>query len=72
MVTADSSGTPLGGCDVELYHAATDTVVGRTTSDPVGAFTFDLGNNSDFYYIRAYKAGTPDVAGTTVNTLMAI
>lgn len=68
-VTRNSTGAPLGLCVVKLFEAATDIEVGQTTSDGAGAFSFSLGNNAGFFYIVAYKAGSPDVAGTSVNTL---
>jgi hypothetical protein len=68
-VTRDSTGTPLGTCTVKLFEAATDIEVGQTTSDGAGAFTFRLGNNAGYFYLVAYKPGSPDVAGTSVNTL---
>jgi hypothetical protein len=68
-VTRDSTGTPLGTCSVKLFEAATDIEVGQTTSDGAGAFTFRLGNNAGYFYLVAYKPGSPDVAGTSVNTL---
>jgi hypothetical protein len=70
-VTKDSTGAPLGNCMVRLFESATNTELGETTSDGSGAFTFSLGQNSGFFYLVAYKPGSPDVAGTTVNTLTA-
>ncbi|MGH7261619.1 MAG: hypothetical protein ACREI9_13235 [Nitrospiraceae bacterium] len=82
-ITKDSAGTALGSCIVSLYRTAkdmtimhdpeaddSDELVQRTTSDPTtGAYSFTaaLGTN---YYIRAYKEGSPDVAGTTRNDLV--
>ena len=34
--------------------------------------TFSIGSNAGFFYIVAYLVGSPDVAGTTVNTLVAV
>lgn len=68
-VTRDSTGVALGGCDVHLFQTGSDIEVGQTTSDGSGNFSFSLGNNAGFFYLVAYKPGSPDVAGTTVNTL---
>jgi hypothetical protein len=40
-------------------------------SDALGNFTFDNPGSGPFYIV-AYKVGSPDVAGTTVNTLTAL
>jgi len=68
-VTRDSTGSALGSCVVKCFEAATDIEVGITTSDGSGNFSFSLGNNAGFFYLVAYKPGSPDVAGTSVNTL---
>jgi hypothetical protein len=70
-ITRDSTGATLGTCSVHLFESATDIEVAETMSDGSGNFTFVLGNNAGFFYIVAYKPGSPDVAGTTVNTLVA-
>lgn len=67
-VSRDSAGAVIGDCDVALFHAASDVLRARTVSDGAGAFTFRVGDNSDYYYVRAYKVGAPDLAGTSVNT----
>jgi hypothetical protein len=69
-VTRDSTGAPLAGCQVDLYlygGTGQDTQVDSVVSDGSGNFSF--GATAGPYYIVAYKAGAPDVAGTTVNTL---
>ena len=72
-VTRDSAGAILGGCTVKLFGTATDVLIATTTSDAgTGAYsfaTFALGSTE--YYAVAYLAGSPDVAGTTVNTLVS-
>lgn len=69
-VTKDSTGSALGGCVVQLFRVWDDGIVAETTSDGSGNFTF-YPTVSGPYYIVAYKTGAPDVAGTTVNTLVA-
>lgn len=69
-VTRDSSGAVLGSCVVSLYRASDDLLMERVTSDAVtGAYSFSTLGLGANYYVVAYKAGSPDVVGTTVNTL---
>jgi hypothetical protein len=68
-VTRDSAGVALGTCRVELYPTGRDVSIAETTSDASGNFFFDMPGTGPFYLV-AYKAGSPDVAGTTVNTLL--
>lgn len=70
-VTYSAVGVILGGCVVELYETATDLPLFKTTSDATtGAFTFTCARYAPAtHYMVAYKAGSPDVAGTTINTL---
>jgi len=70
-VTRDSAGAALAGCTVHLFSTATDTELAETVSDGSGAYSFSLGGNAGFYYCTAYKPGSPDVAGITLNTLVA-
>jgi hypothetical protein len=57
---------------VDLFRTGGDIFVNTTTSDGSGNFTIVTPNNSGTFYLVAYKAGSPDVAGTTVNTLTAV
>jgi hypothetical protein len=66
-VTRDSGGSPIAGVTVDLFLTADDTKVGGTVSDGSGNFSF--GATAGPYYLVAYKAGAPDVAGTSINTL---
>lgn len=69
-VTRDSAGAILGSCVVQLFRTEDDSYQGQTFSDATtGAFTFQILEGGPFYIV-AYKAGGPDVAGTTVNTLV--
>lgn len=69
-VTKDAAGAALGNCVVKLFNAATDALEQTTTSDASGNYSF-IANKTKTFYCVAYKAGSPDVAGTTVNTLAA-
>lgn len=68
-ITRDSAGAVLGGAEVHAFLTASDQFFRQVTSDAGGYF--DLGSEyaGVNHYLVAYKAGSPDVAGTTVNTL---
>lgn len=70
-ITKNSTGTALGLCTVDLYRTCDDLLVAKMTSDANGNYAFDLSPLPLVtYYVVAYKAGSPDVAGTTLNTLV--
>ena len=68
-ISRDSTGAALGACRVELWQG--NVIKDGVLSDAAGAFTF-LNPGSGPFYIIAYKAGSPDVAGTTINTLQPV
>ena len=68
-VSRDSTGAVLGACRVELWQG--NIIKDGVVSDAGGAFTF-LNPGSGPFYIIAYKVGSPDVAGTTINTLQPV
>lgn len=71
-VTKDAAGVPVTGCSVVLYRTADDSIAARDISDDVtGAFRIDASSEITHYAV-AYKSGSPDLAGVTVNTLSAI
>lgn len=77
-VTRDVYGSILGGCIVKLYKTANigfpgtkDTLLDETTSDvTTGVFVVYTPYHPDTHYLVSYKVGSPDVEGTTVNTLI--
>ncbi len=69
-VTKDSTGAPLGEVTLDLFDTRTDAFIATTTSDGSGNYSFGVSGGGS-YYLVAYKAGVPDVAGTTANTLVA-
>jgi hypothetical protein len=71
-ITKDSAGTPLPSCVVQLFNTNNDSFIGEVVSDSVGAYAFTLDGNVNPKYAVAYLVGSPDVAGTTVNTLLPI
>lgn len=66
--TKDSAGAALGNCDVVLFRTQDDSKASETQSDASGNYRMDASTALQHYAV-AYKAGSPDVAGTTVNTL---
>jgi hypothetical protein len=81
-ITKNSAGVALGNCVVQVYESSSQATLiegqeahgklrGSTDSGANGNYSLDvtgLGSGLTFTVV-AYKAGTPDVAGTTVNTL---
>ena len=70
-VTKDSNSAPLAGVTVSLFLTGTNTLMNQTVSDGSGNYSFTLYSPPGPFYVVAYLAGSPDVAGTTVNTLAA-
>jgi hypothetical protein len=70
--TLDQNGNILANCMCHLFNSATDTLnQPQQLSDGGGNFLFNVGGSTAFYIV-SYKAGSPDVAGTTVNTLVGV
>lgn len=67
-VTRDLLNAPLGGVTVNLFDTGTQQLVLSTVSDVNGNYTFNVTGQHTFWAI-AYKPGSPDVFGTTANTL---
>lgn len=68
-VTRDSTGAALGNVNLALFRADTEQLVERLTSDGSGNFQTSPVGLGILYQLDAYKTGSPDVAGTSVNTL---
>lgn len=71
-ITRNSAGATLPFCTVDLYRTSTKTIVDTVVSDVNGAFEFRTASADDYHYEVGYLAGSPDVAGTTVNTLRGV
>lgn len=69
-ITRDQYGTPVGSCVVQLFRTSDDLFIMEVTSDASGNFLLQSWYTPDTHYIVAYKAGSPDIFGTTVNTLV--
>lgn len=68
-LTKNSAGVLLPGCTVDLFDTATDTKRDSCVSDASARYEVSAYLDGPFYIV-AYLAGSPDVAGTTVNTLI--
>jgi hypothetical protein len=72
-ITKDSGGSALGGCNVEVFETASGLLRGATVSDATGNYSIDVtGSEGMTFFAVAYKAGSPDVTGVTVNTLVGV
>lgn len=67
-LTKDSTGTPLPACVVKAFATPTDAEVDQAVSDSSAAYEISVYTDAQ-HYVVAYLAGSPDRAGTTVNTL---
>jgi hypothetical protein len=66
----DTRGQPVAGATVDAFLTASDVKVGAATSFADGTYAVGTDNPiSAQHYLVAYLAGSPDIAGTTVNTL---
>jgi hypothetical protein len=71
-VTKDSTGAALGGCTVTLFKTVDNLPCCTTVSDAAGNYSFSIDGNSEARFAVSYKAGSPDVTGATVNTLVPV
>jgi len=70
-VTRDSAGAILGSCTVSLFRTLDNLLMEAVVSDATtGAYSFSSVGLGEEYFVVAYKQGSPDVAGTTVRTLI--
>lgn len=67
--TRNSNGVAIGNCKVLLFLTASHTLVTSTISDSSGAYSFTGLTGGLSYYVLCFKAGTPDIFGTTDDTL---
>ena len=70
-VTRDQYGSAIVSCTVKLFKTSDDSLVSQIVSDATtGAYLLSTQYYPDTHYVVAYKAGSPDIAGATVNTLI--
>ena len=67
--TKDLVGAALADCAVTVLRTVDNSVAAQGVSDANGNYRFDASTELQ-HRVDAYKAGSPDVAGTTVNTLV--
>lgn len=70
-VSRDSAGVALANCQVLIYNTGNRGFVAETTSDSSGNWSVSMLVGGPFFTVE-YKAGAPDVAGTSVNTLVPV
>jgi len=70
-VSRDAAGARLGTCVVNAFRTGSNEFAGTTTSDSNGDWSMILGGSGPFFLVK-YKAGGPDVFGTSLNTLVPI
>lgn len=69
-VSRDATGAALGGCTVKVFRTEDDVLVASTVSDGSGNWTAYPNQTGPYYFVE-YKAGSPDVFGTSPNTRTA-
>ena len=68
--TKDSSAVAIANATVQAFRTSDDFYLGQDVSRDDGSYTcpVDVAAGTQCYLV-AYKAGAPDIAGTTVNTI---
>lgn len=67
----DSGGVAVANAIVQAFVTATDAYQGEVQSNTDGTYVLGVQQGkATTHYLVAYKAGSPDTAGTTVNTLL--
>lgn len=67
----NSADAPVANAIVQGFVTATDEFVGEVTADDGGGYAVGTDRSAAVaHYLVAYKVGSPDIAGTTVNTLL--
>ena len=66
----DASDVPVANAIVQGFRTSDDAFVGQVQANNDGTYTLATDNPAGVaHYLVAYKPGSPDIAGTTVNTL---
>lgn len=68
-ITRDQFGSPLPGCTVRCFNTATNELVAQVVSDGNGFYRATT-QYADGHYLVVHKAGSPEVAGASVSTLL--
>lgn len=67
-VSRDGTGATLASCQVLVFSTVNKEFIAETTSDGSGNWSVYVTRGWPFFLVE-YKAGSPDVAGTSVNTI---
>jgi hypothetical protein len=70
-VCLNINSVPVAGAVVKIFDTATDTLRATATADGAGNYASTLSMEGPLYAV-AYHPNSPDIAGTTLNTLMAV
>lgn len=70
-VSKNAAGEPLGFCQILVFRTEDKSLVAETVSDAAGIWSVPLMKGGPFFLVE-YKAGAPDVAGTSLNTLVPV
>jgi hypothetical protein len=66
----DSTGaTPIAGATISAFLTANNLFVGSVVSDANGYFELPSQYASQNHFLVGYKTGSPNLSGSTVNTL---
>lgn len=66
----DVSGNPAAGAIVQCFRTSDDLFTGEVNANSTdGKYAVPTPYAGVNHYVVAYKAGSPDIGGTTVNTL---
>lgn len=68
----DAGGSPLSGVLVSAFRSSDNLYIGKTTSDSNGNYSVSSIYAGVNHYLVAYLPGSPDIAGTTVSTLVPV
>ena len=68
--TLTCAGAVLASCTVMLFRTSDNVMIGTTTSDGTGAYSFVVPDGVTAYFLVAYHPNAPDTAGTTLNTIV--
>jgi hypothetical protein len=67
----DSGGTPVANAIVQAFVTATDAIAGEVQAKLDGTYAVPVQQSKvTQHYLVAYKTGSPDTTGATVNTLL--
>lgn len=68
-ICVDATGNVVTGATIEGFVTANNVLVNVTSTDGLGNYQLGTVYPGVAHYLVAYRAGSPDISGTTVNTL---